>query len=94
MANIANIEAALEKLQAGGLPVSVCAWRVEAGPDWSDDPAVWVWIVLESEEVEDAEVPALLELQDIVYSRVGGVIDDDSLLYVRFTGPPESGRAR
>ena len=37
----ATIESALEKLPE--LPTPVSSWRIEVGPDATDDPAVWVW---------------------------------------------------
>ncbi len=84
MANIANIEAVLERLRAGPLPLPLDRWRVETGPDWSNHPAVWVWIPLEDADSADLEVDKLVELQDIVHERVKGAVDDDSLVYVRF----------
>ena len=93
MANLADIETALDELQAGPLPLPVAEWRVEAGSDWSADPAVWVWIVLEHDDFKDEDGPTLLELKYLVHSRVKGLIDDDSFLYVRFGEASEPGKA-
>ena len=43
----ADIESRLKELH--GLPTPVRSWIVEMGSDSTDDPAVWVWIVLERE---------------------------------------------
>lgn len=44
------VEAELEKLR--DLPTPIAWWEVETGPDWTDDPAVWVWPVLERRGVD------------------------------------------
>ncbi len=93
MTNLTDIEAALDELPSDRLPFPVVEWRVEAGPDWSDDPAVWVWIVLERDDFEYDDASALLELKDVVHGRVKGLIDDDSFLYVRFGEASEAAKA-
>lgn len=41
-----------ELTQLRNLPTPIAWWVVETGPDWTDDPAVWVWPVLEHEGVD------------------------------------------
>ena len=83
MANMAIIEAALQELRAGPLPMPLEAWHIESGPDWSGDPAVWVWILLRETNAPDPDIDNLFELQNIVQERVSDLVDDDSFVYVR-----------
>lgn len=84
MANMANVEAALEELRTGSLPMPLDEWRVETGLDWSDDPAIWVWLPIGGDGMDDSEIDRLVALQDIVHERVKNAVDDDSLVYIRF----------
>ena len=45
MSDTANIRAKLEGLN--DLTIAVRAWRVEAGLDTTDDPAMWIWVLIE-----------------------------------------------
>ena len=83
MANMAIIEAALQELRAEPLPMPLEAWHIESGPDWSGDPAVWVWILLRETNAPDPDIDNLFELQNIVHERVKNLVDDDSFVYVR-----------
>ena len=58
VADIARIRAELEGLH--NLPTSVREWRVEEGLDATDDPAVWVWAMIEHDDV-DADTLRLLK---------------------------------
>ena len=49
VADTASIRAELEGLH--NLPTPVREWRVEEGLDATDDPAVWVWAMIEDDEV-------------------------------------------
>ncbi|MDE0704146.1 MAG: hypothetical protein F4114_04390 [Rhodospirillaceae bacterium] len=79
-----EIEAALDELP--GLPAWVSGWQVETGLDWVDDPAVWVWVLLEDEEVEAA---ALDRLQEVIRDRVRLLTGPAVWAYVRFRGASE-----
>ena len=46
----ATIQSELERLE--GLPTPVCSWHVEEGLDATDDPAVWVWAVVETDALD------------------------------------------
>ena len=46
----ASIQAKLEGLH--NLPTPVRAWRVEEGLDATDDPAVWIWALMDQSEAE------------------------------------------
>ena len=78
-----EIKSDLDKLSA--LPARVSGWEVETGIDAADEPAVWVWALLEDEEV-DAET----------LFRPGILVRDPSpaagpaiWAYVRFRGASE-----
>ena len=79
------IESALAELR--GLPVQVSSWQVETGPDSTNDPAVWVWIMLEDEEVD---FQTRSRLREMVRNRVRREANDGSWVYVRFRDASES----
>ena len=54
----AGIRAQLEGLR--NLPTPVRAWRVEEGLDATDDPAVWIWALIEQ---SDADADTLRKLK-------------------------------
>lgn len=62
------VESELEKLK--GLPAPVKRWEIETGRDWTDNPVVWVWVVLEDREI-DYETRAAL--RNMVRERVSDV---------------------
>ena len=80
-----GIESALAELR--GLPAQVSSWQVETGPDATDDPAVWVWVMLEDEAVD---FQTRSRLREMVRNQVRNKTNDDSWVYVRFRGAPES----
>lgn len=79
------IESQLKGLQ--GLPTPVASWEVETGLDATDDPAIWVWAMLEEEEV-DGETQEVL--RDIIRKAVRRLAHDPPWVYVRFRGASES----
>ena len=79
-----SIEFALAELRE--LPTQVSAWQVETGPDATDDPAVWVWIMLEKEGVD---FQTRSQLREIVRNQVRNQTKDDSWVYVRFRSASE-----
>ena len=81
-----DIESELSNLQ--DLPTPVSSWRVEAGPDVTEEPAVWVWVTLAHEDV-DAETRA--RLRDIVRASVRDLVRREAhWVYVRFSGLSKS----
>ena len=75
-----SIESELRNLRA--LPTPVSSWRVEAGPDATDEPAVWVWVTLAHNEV-DAKTRA--RVRDIVRTSVSDLVGHEAhWVYVRF----------
>lgn len=80
-----SIESALARLRE--LPAQVSAWQVETGPDATDDPAVWVWIMLEE---EDVDFQTRSQLREIVRDQVQHQTNDGSWVYVRFRSASES----
>lgn len=61
----ANIRFVLEDLQY--LPTPVSDWLVKTGLDATDDPAVWVWAVIERDDVDHE---TLARLKDMVRERI------------------------
>ena len=72
------------------LPTTVSSWHVEAGPDATDEPAVWVWVTLE--EDVDAKTRAIVResvresVRDFVRHETGSEV----WVYVRFRADSES----
>lgn len=81
MVNSTATESALGELR--DLPTPVSSWQVEAGPDATEDPAVWVWAMLEHEDV-DAGIRS--QLRNIVRDLVHREADATGWVYVRFRG--------
>ena len=79
-----SIQSALQNLP--DLPTPVSSWVVETGLDATDDPAVWVWAVIEREDV-DAKTLARLKsmVRDLVRDKTNGL-----WAYVRIRGAWES----
>jgi len=79
-----TLEAALRELPE--LPTPVSSWYVETGPDSTDDPAVWVWAMLQDDDVEFAKRSRLRSMiHDLVDEKTGSSM----LVYVRFRGASE-----
>lgn len=69
-ANVADIRAKLEQLT--DLPVPVRAWLVEEGLDATDDPAVWVWALIESDDLDPDRMTRLKSMaRDVVRNTSG-----------------------
>lgn len=81
----ATIESALRDLQ--GLPVPVRSWRVETGPDATDDDAVWVWATLND---EDLTASTCARVRELVRSTLQELLDGGNWIYVRFRGASET----
>ena len=75
----ATIESALGDLQE--LPTPVSSWRVEIGLDAADDPAVWVWAMLDDEEVD---IDTGEQLRNVVREAVQRETGDERWVYIRF----------
>ena len=54
------------------LPTEVRGWRVEVGLDATDDPAVWIWALVER---DDAAPQALRQLKDMARKAVRDTTD-------------------
>lgn len=73
IADTAKIRSELEGLE--GLPTPVQSWVVEDGLDATDDPAVWVWAVVETEpDAFDPDSMSLLKsmAHDVVWKATDG----------------------
>ena len=70
LANTADIRAELEQLT--DLPAPVRAWLVEEGLDATDDPAVWVWALIESDDLDPDRMTRLKSMaRDVVRNTSG-----------------------
>ena len=67
IADTTTIRSELEQLQ--DLPTPVRSWLVEEGLDATDDPAVWVWALVES---DDVDMDALSRLKTMAREVVSG----------------------
>lgn len=84
-----SIESELERLP--DLPAPVVSWRVEARPDWTDEPTVWVWVTLEH---DDVDAKAVAELREVVRASVREMVGDEAeWVYVRFQAASEVDQA-
>ncbi len=82
----ASIQAKLEGLN--NLPTPVRAWRVEQGLDATDDPAVWIWAMIDQSE---ADADTLRQLKAMARDVVRDVVRDgtDLWAYVLVRGADE-----
>ena len=80
-----DIESALNELR--NLPTRVSGWLVETGVDSTDEPAVWVWALLEDDEVD---FDTRSRLRDMVRKKVRGKTGSSVWVYVRFRGASET----
>lgn len=68
--NVADIRAKLEQLT--DLPVPARAWLVEEGLDAADDPAAWVWALIESDGLDPDRMARLKSMaRDVVRNPSG-----------------------
>ena len=74
----ATIRAKLEGLH--NLPTPVRAWRVKEGLDATDDPAVWIWALIEE---SDADPDTLWRLKRMARNVVRDVTDRWAYVLVR-----------
>ena len=72
IADTARIRSELENLS--NLPTPVRSWLVEEGLDATDDPAVWVWAVVERDDVDMDSLGLLKEMaREVVRQATGGL---------------------
>ena len=83
-----SIEQALQSLP--WLPTPVSEWQIRTGPDWTDDPAVWVRAVLRDDDV-DFDTRHLL--RRMIRERVCEEAGPEVLVYVRFPRASEMEQA-
>jgi hypothetical protein len=87
----ADIESRLKELH--GLPTPVRSWIVEMGLDSTDEPAVWVWIVL-AREYDEVDRKARADLRELVRASVREWVGNEAhWVYVRFHDGVLSGAA-
>ena len=83
--DVKRIEAVLDELQQEDLPVAVRSWRVEDTEDWTGEPSVFVWTLLEPGGIlPGGKVRQRIALQEMVIERLRELAGD-SLIYVYFS---------
>lgn len=74
-----EIKAALAQLDP--LPTPVADWLVETGTDSADEPAVWIWAVLQNDGVT---LDTRLQLRDMILDFLRENSDTPVWVYVNF----------
>ncbi|MYA16625.1 MAG: hypothetical protein F4089_14460 [Gammaproteobacteria bacterium] len=70
VADTANIRTRLEELH--DLPTPVRSWLVEEGVDATDDPAVWVWAMIEQDDADPETLDRLKVIaREVVHHATG-----------------------
>ena len=70
VADTASIRAQLEELHE--LPTPVRSWLVEEGVDATDDPAVWVWALIERDDADPETLRRLKVIaREVVHHATG-----------------------
>ena len=70
LAKTDDIRAELEQLT--DLPAPVRGWLVEVGLDATDDPAVWIWALIESDDFDPDRMTRLkTKVRDVVRNTFG-----------------------
>ena len=82
----AEIKAALVQLTE--LPTPVTDWLVETGTDSDDEPAVWIWAVLQNDGVD---LDTRLKLRDIILDFIREEADAPVWVYVNFRTASDMG---
>ena len=85
IADTARIRSRLEGLQY--LPTPVRSWVVEEGVDWMDNPAVWVWALLDR---DDVDMDSQSRLQSIVRKAVRDATGLWTYVLIRGADEPEA----
>ncbi|MCY4547683.1 MAG: hypothetical protein OXC28_04890 [Defluviicoccus sp.] len=84
----AALEAALGRLS--NLPAKIDAWRVETGTDWTDDPAIWIWGILNDANI-DTDTHAALRAA--ILATVRQQTDPEIGVFIRFRATSEMAQA-
>ena len=74
-----GIKAALAQLDP--LPTPVADWLVETGTDSADEPAVWIWAVLQNDGVT---LDTRLQLRDMILDFLREKSETPIWVYVNF----------
>lgn len=70
VADTASIRTQLEELH--DLPTPVRSWLVEEGVDATDDPAVWVWALIEQDDADPETLDRLKVIaREVVHHATG-----------------------
>ena len=70
VADTASIRTQLEELH--NLPTPVRSWLAEGGVDATDDPAVWVWALIEQDDADPETLDRLKVIaREIVHHATG-----------------------
>ena len=79
-----EIRAALDDLRP--LPTAITDWLVETGTDSADEPAVWVWAVLDDDNVD---LDTRLVIRNQVFDYIRERSEIAVWVYVSFTTASE-----
>lgn len=84
MIKASTIKTALEKIESADMPAAVNDWQVQVGQDSTNDLAIWVWAILQNDDVnlQDRE-----KLREIIRQRINnefGHEESTPWIYVRF----------
>ena len=83
--DVKRIEAVLDEMRREDLPVAVRSWRVEDTEDWTGEPSVFVWTLLEPGGIlPGGKVEQRIALRRMVIERLREPVGD-SLIYVYFS---------
>ena len=82
----ANTEIKAALAQLGPLPTPVADWLVETGTDSADEPAVWVWAVLQNDEVA---LDTRLQIRDMILDLLREKSETPIWVYVNFRAASE-----
>ena len=83
--DVKRIEAVLDEMRREDLPVAVRSWRVEDNEDWTGEPSVFVWTLLEPGGIlPGGKVEQRIVLREMVTERLRELADDRHI-YVYFS---------
>ena len=74
-----EIKAALQEIQ--DLPTPISDWEIETGLDSTNDPAVWVYVILER---DDVDFDTMSQIRPIVKRTVADITGPPYWTYIRF----------
>jgi hypothetical protein len=66
-------------------------WKVESGSDWSGDDAVWVWDIVDDDQLDHLSQDERADLRDRITNALKpNQYDSTPLVYIRFRAASEA----